>query len=589
VSGGSLQARRAAAVAAQAELAAAKAPFAVIACPGAGKTRLIVDRHLTQPVPPRQGRAIVAFTRVAAAEVSRRCQAMRRLDLMDHPHFIGTLDTFLWVHLVRPFLPADRPWQRLESWRDAPAGQREFRCGGRSYRLDDVDFQVDAAGRWSANPKRSARRGPLPSGWRSRACLTRRQLAEAGYVTGAELRAHACTNLAAHGPRLAGLLAARYAEVIVDEAQDCAPVDLHILRQLHDLGVTVIVVADPDQAIYGFRGSATEDLAAFVDRLGRRELTSNWRSTAAICRAAATLRTSGRSADTAVADHHAEPVPVLLYSAAALDAAVADYLAYANGLGIATGDCLILAYARSSLPRGYAGPAEPPRAEIGALAWAVGILTEFPAAPEGVHAHARDILTRTMLRWWYDDADAKTVLDSLAAHGVDPATVDRLRCRLLAAMPSLDQPLASWSHTAAQVLTAHPLAPGLTRTRKRLAKRAGKAATARDAAGLPARPAAGGHPRLTSIHQAKGDQVEAVLVCVPNTDRSRATMHAWLTGTPSQEESAEALRVLYVAVTRARRLLGLIVPSAYLDELAAHLRNHGVPVECRPPATTTRQ
>jgi hypothetical protein len=75
--------------------------------------------------------------------------------------FIGTLDTVIWLHLVRPFLPAGRRWQRLESWRDAPTARRQFTCGGRSYRLDDVHFQVDPDGRWWATPTGSAR-WPVP-------------------------------------------------------------------------------------------------------------------------------------------------------------------------------------------------------------------------------------------------------------------------------------------------------------------------------------------------------------------------------------------------------------------------------------------
>ena len=105
MNGPDLAAARAQARAAQQQVITADPPFAVIACPGAGKTRVIVDRHLTRAVPVRQGRAITSFTRVAAAEVHRRCTAADRLDLTGHPHFIGTLDTFLWLHLVRPFLP----------------------------------------------------------------------------------------------------------------------------------------------------------------------------------------------------------------------------------------------------------------------------------------------------------------------------------------------------------------------------------------------------------------------------------------------------------------------------------------------------
>ena len=82
-------------------------------------------------MPVRQGRAITSFTRVAAAEVHRRCAAAGRLDLTGHPHFIGTLDTFLWLHLVRPFLPPDRVWRRLESWRRRAGQVRRVRHAAR--------------------------------------------------------------------------------------------------------------------------------------------------------------------------------------------------------------------------------------------------------------------------------------------------------------------------------------------------------------------------------------------------------------------------------------------------------------------------
>ncbi|MEV0726562.1 UvrD-helicase domain-containing protein [Micromonospora purpureochromogenes] len=577
-----LQDRRTAARAAQAELVAAKAPFAAIACPGAGKTRLIVDRHVTQPVPARQGRAIASFTRVAAAEVHQRCTMLHRLDLVDHPHFVDTLDTFIWLHLVRPFLPAGRQWQRLESWRDAPAARRQFFCGSRPYRIEDVHFQVDSVGRWSASPTGPARWQPLPEGWHWRADQHRRRLAEDGYLTGVELRAHACTNLTTHGTRLGQVLTAKYAELVVDEAQDCAPVDLHILSRLHDLGLPIVMVADPDQAIYGFRGAASDELVSIAERLGRCELTGNWRSTSIICRIAATLRTSGRPADNAVADHHAETTPVLLYSATTGDTAVADFLDYAARLGISASDCMIMAHAQSSLPKSYAGSADPPSGNTNALVWAVGILTELPAAPSKTRAHARDILTRTVLRWWYPDADGHTITEALATYNLESAAIDRLLYRLLAAMPALDQPLTEWTAAATTVLTAHPPASGLTRAGSRLTAPKNKATMARRAAGLPPRSTQGNLPRLSTVHQAKGDEAEAVLVCIPNNATAGATtIEAWITGHAPDASTAEALRVLYVAVTRARRLLALTVPATHRGRLAACLADQDVPVELR--------
>jgi DNA helicase-2/ATP-dependent DNA helicase PcrA len=583
VSGTDRAAARAQAYAAQQLVITSDPPFATFACPGAGKTRVIVDRHLSRVVPVRQGRAITAFTRVAAREVHLRCVAVGRLDLTDHPHFIDTLDTFLWLHLVRPFLPADRIWRRLESWRDAPVRSAEFVCG-QTYQLADADFAYDPqTDSWSVRPTGAARRGQLPASWAWRACRTRADLERAGYLTGAELRAHACRNLVIHTTTLGALLAAKYTELVVDEAQDCSTADLYILSQLHYAGLPLVLIADPDQAIYGFRGAATDALTQLAERLGRHDLTHNWRSTTIICTVAATLRSdpARRIPDTAVADHHDTPHAVLIYTSGNRDAITADFIGYADKLGISPSDCLVLAHAQTTLPKTYAGAATPPSPKAAALAWAIGIITEYPTTPARVLNRARDILARTVLRWWYADADDRTPAESLAANGLDPAAFERLLHRITTAMPSLEQPMTTWVHATVALLNQYPPAEGAARTRNRLVCAGHANRTARTVAGLPPTSATGARPRLSTIHQAKGDQAEAVLLLMPASPVSDRTMTAWLTGTAPDPEVAEALRVIYVGVTRARRLLGLAVPASYREQLVTYLHRHVIPTELR--------
>ncbi len=69
---------------------------------------------------------------------------------------------------------------------------------------------------------------------------------------------------------------------MVDEAQDCSTADLYILNKLCDVGLPLVVVADPDQAIYGFRGRRHLRVDLPGGRLGRHDLTHNWRSTTVI-------------------------------------------------------------------------------------------------------------------------------------------------------------------------------------------------------------------------------------------------------------------------------------------------------------------
>ena len=349
----------------------------------------------------------------------------------------------------------------------------------------------------------------------------------------------------------------------------------------------LIVVADPDQAIYSFRGAATGELAALAGRLGTQELTHNWRSTTTICTIAATLRgnPSRRTTDTSVAGHHDAAHPVLLYTSENCDASTADFISYAAKDNISPGDCLILAHAHATLPKTYAGAPRPPAQKAARLAWATGIITEYPAASPRTRDRARDILARTVLRTWYPTADNHTPAENLAANNLDPAGFDRLLHRIVTAMPPIDQQMPTWVPAASAVLNQHPPAEGLSRTRKRLTSAKGQARrTARAAAGLPAAAASGVKPRLSTIHQVKGDQAEAVLLLIPGgrmTERTSPVLSAWLSGAAPDAEIAEALRVAYVGVTRARRLLGLAAPTPYRDRISAFLRRHGVPTELR--------
>jgi superfamily I DNA/RNA helicase len=157
-----LEQHREAAVAEQARVVATAAPCAVIACPGAGKTRVIVDRHCASPKGEPTGRAIASFTKVAAAQIRTRAHQLGRSDLLEHPHAITTLDGFFWRFLVRPFLPQPttsnpRPFRRLESWRDAPRELRQI-----TYRPDPRNPQVRHAFDLAEFQFRYAAGGPAP-------------------------------------------------------------------------------------------------------------------------------------------------------------------------------------------------------------------------------------------------------------------------------------------------------------------------------------------------------------------------------------------------------------------------------------------
>jgi exodeoxyribonuclease V beta subunit len=85
-------------------------------------------------------------------------------------------------------------------------------------------------------------------------------------------------------------LRARYAVVLVDEFQDTDPVQWSILRRAFHGHTTLVLIGDPKQAIYAFRGA---DVVSYLDATeaagGHATLARNWRSDEPLLRALDTV------------------------------------------------------------------------------------------------------------------------------------------------------------------------------------------------------------------------------------------------------------------------------------------------------------
>ena len=90
----------------------------------------------------------------------------------------------------------------------------------------------------------------------------------------------------------------------MDEVQDCSDEDVLILEWIKESGPHLVLVGDPDQSIFDFRGrspNAGERLQKLVPK-GIR-LTGNFRSSPAVCRLANSLRSTSTSVDESVGKH----------------------------------------------------------------------------------------------------------------------------------------------------------------------------------------------------------------------------------------------------------------------------------------------
>ncbi|MEV0296845.1 UvrD-helicase domain-containing protein [Nocardia sp. NPDC050710] len=86
-----------------------------------------------------------------------------------------------------------------------------------------------------------------------------------------------------HGDRACARIRDRYRVALVDEFQDTDPLQWDILRRSFHGTTTLVLVGDPKQAIYAFRGAEVLSYLDAVAHAGsRRELTTNWRSDAGL-------------------------------------------------------------------------------------------------------------------------------------------------------------------------------------------------------------------------------------------------------------------------------------------------------------------
>jgi DNA helicase-2/ATP-dependent DNA helicase PcrA len=105
----------------------------------------------------------------------------------------------------------------------------------------------------------------------------------------------------------------------VDEAQNCGPEELFILRLLRRFRVSPTAVADLDQSIFEFRRAEPAQVLTFMDELPKRLLLSgNFRSSPAICALNNSPR-SGSHVESAAGENAQCPLAVQLLEFSSLD------------------------------------------------------------------------------------------------------------------------------------------------------------------------------------------------------------------------------------------------------------------------------
>jgi DNA helicase-2/ATP-dependent DNA helicase PcrA len=552
----------------------------ISACPGAGKTCVMVERArvLVKTAMTGQGIAFLSFTNAAVSELEGRLRQESLLPSPVFPHFIGTFDSFIWQYLVAPLgIPGCSAAPRLIPDKD----QRQIQPfdGAQALPLSCFDRSTGQINSLAARKLgfNAAAKPSITSAYETSVRKIRERFLARGEVDFTDTRTivNARFGDLQLSARMSAALSARFREVIVDEAQDCNPADLNIINWLRQAGIVTRVICDPHQSIYEFRGGVTEQLFAFGQTFAADDQLSmqgNFRSNDNICKAIATLRPKdARSVvDQALGKHRLDQtkIHVISYPGKSVPATVGNkFHELLDQLKIEVIGSPILAKTRASGARAIGQPTDQARQDLTMrLALAV---TDFhfaiemgnrKAAMEEVHKVVLEIEGR---------AGRKTYHQHIAAEDIRP---DAWRPHILLLLrelrydPAIFSSADAWHERAKELLA--PFLPSGGQTIAQRLRRNQELGTALAVAPKSSPPA-------RTIHAVKGMEFPAVCV-VMTVATAKGIIDYLETGSPA--EQAESAREIYVAASRAERLLVIAAPKSQADRLAAHLATTGAEV-----------
>lgn len=325
-------------------------------------------------------------------------------------------------------------------------------------------------------------------------------------------------------------------------------------------------------------------------------MAENFRSSQVICSFASSLRRSPAE-DRAVGRYAAERVPILLlpYEGDGGSEVGKTFSTELSRLGLSQLGSMVLAHRLATALRATGRPEPPPRGASGPsrLANAVVRFRESVLDPRGLLSSVRAV-ERMLLSRLGIKAGEMTPDHAAEEGGIDFRWLRTEALRLLgdlARAPLVDTPGQRWIEVARRVVGAARPPTG-----KAFLRSAQQVLPETTGFVLPMPTSHGVHGLLSAatVHSVKGREFDAVLLVLPRDKRTAEVIQAW-----EERADDEARAVLYVAATRARRLLALAMPSELLGRLQTLAARDGAmceivpvtnpsPVQGDPPALSGR-
>lgn len=568
----------------QRQIAAKRGMLVVKACPGSGKTFAVAARlaHLLREWPyAHRGIATISFTNVAWQEIARALSADFGVQVpIGYPHFLGTIDSFVNQHIFLPFGhlvmlcnrrpeligPPANSWEPIGNpyaWGNGECYKRKCKLNQFSYDLSGnlVNVVKSRSGVFRGCPINHARCSALKG-----------RVVKAGYATQRDAVYFGIRVLEEY-PAVARAFVSRFPFLMMDEAQDTSAIEMRLVELLTKSGLKeVMLIGDPEQAIFEWRDAQPDLLESKYTEWEANSLLleENWRSSQRICdffHRISGLPHAPKAISREVAQFPADPA-IWTYTEGGLEALVETFTNFCETKGVPVQKDTVAVLARSNdLVKGILGRRQ--RGQVGE-----------PWRDTNV------LITKSLCeaRWRFDNKECRKAMTVLAKAvcakeaQLDYCSEDDLKLfvdeygyvkwrrelyELLTLLPTTNRALGDWIQQANKALRKNWAAKLGELAIKGGRSRHTYAQTNIDAMFTPSDMAVHSRPyRVGSIHSVKGETIDGVLVVLKEHAGDRRRYGLMLN---ERLTTNEELRIVYVGMTRARRILVLAVPEASSD------------------------
>jgi len=541
----------------------------VRACPGSGKTYSVAARlahKLKAWNNPNAGIAVLSFTNVAWEEIEEKLADNFNLSRLVYPHFLGTIDSFINNYI---FLPHGHLVMGTNR-RPVLVGEPHGTWSVKRYQTDyDQYFDIVSYGineellypeiqgvfyfGYSKIFKNNGEESQHGANLRN----MKQKYWKLGYANQHDANYFALCILEKY-PQIAKALSFRFPQIILDEAQDTNDVQMKILDILCEQGLQeIMLVGDPDQAIFEWNKARPK---LFKDKyeLWKENsiiLNDNRRSSQVICNATFPLSTLDHisvAANETVKDFEVAP-EVVIFDNNDIQKTVNEFLERCTQLDIeiTPKNVAVLCRSKNFINDILGHP------NVENLIWTDDAKFTFPIINacflyhHGLIKKAYKILETALykLKHQVDIASRSEIERYIEKKGFINHRFSIYK--MLNHLPAASGNLQQWVDSANALLPASSRKFSITDEAKHLDMENLFSLAEKELSFIDYSPG--------TVHSVKGETFEAVLLFLKT--RGIGRNYTTLLRQNISPDDEEELRIVYVGITRPRKLLMIAVPD----------------------------